>query len=189
MEKIEDKRTAILKATLKLISENGFHGTAMSMVVKESGVSAGTIYHYFDSKDELIDELYKTIKRNFAETILKDFDQNQPLKTQVRQIFENTFRYYIQRPRESAFVEQYSKSPYYRPELELEMSQYYMPLIDCIERGKQEMILKDFPSAVIASLSLDVATSLAQKQAAGFIELTDELINRIIDAVWEAIRQ
>jgi AcrR family transcriptional regulator len=189
MEKISDKRTAILEATMKLISENGFHGTAMSQVVRESGVGAGTIYHYFESKDELIDELYKTIKRDFADTVLKDLDQSQPLRAQVRQLFESTFRYYIQRPQESAFIEQYSRSPYYRPELEMEMSQYYMPLIDCIESGKQEMILKDFPSAVIASLTLDVATSLAQKQAAGFIELTDELIDRIIDAVWEAIRQ
>lgn len=188
MAKVKDKRTAILEATLRLISKNGFHGTAMSQVVKESGVSAGTIYHYFVSKDELIDELYKTIKRDFSEAILKDFNHNLPLRAQVKQLFESTFRYYIQRPQESAFVEQYSKSPYYRQELELEMSQYYMPLIECIERGKTEMIIKDFPVAVIASLSLDVATSLAQKQAAGFVELTDELVDLIIDALWEAIR-
>jgi hypothetical protein len=71
----------------------------------------------------------------------------------------------------------------------MEVSQYYTPLIDCIESGKQEMILKDFPNVAIASLTLDVATSLAQKQAAGLIELTDELVDGIIDAVWEAIRQ
>ena len=53
------------------------------------------------------------------------------------------------------------------------MSQYYRPAIECVERGKQEMIIKDFPDAVIISLTLDVATSLAQKQTAGFIELTD----------------
>jgi AcrR family transcriptional regulator len=98
MEKISDKRTAILEATMKLISENGFHGTAMSQVVRESGVSAGTIYHYFESKDELIDELYKTIKRDFAETVLGDFDKSQPLRVQLKYLFESTFRYYIQRP-------------------------------------------------------------------------------------------
>ena len=34
----------------------------MSKIAKESGVSAGIIYHYFANKDELIIELYKTIK-------------------------------------------------------------------------------------------------------------------------------
>ncbi len=58
MERVDDKRAAILAATLRLISKNGFHGTAMSKVAKEAGVSAGIIYHYFDSKDELMDELY-----------------------------------------------------------------------------------------------------------------------------------
>ena len=75
MDHIEDKRTAILEATLKLISENGFHGTAMSKVAKEAGVSAGIIYHYFDSKDELIDELYRHIKRQFGRVIVESFEQ------------------------------------------------------------------------------------------------------------------
>lgn len=43
MKPVEDKRQAILEATLRLISENGFHGTAMSKVAKEAGVSAGII--------------------------------------------------------------------------------------------------------------------------------------------------
>ena len=51
------------------------------------------------------------------------------------------------------------------------------------------MIIKDFPEAVITTLTVDVASSLAQKQAAGLIDLTDELVEQIIDALWEAIRQ
>ena len=62
MDQVEDKRASILSATLKLVSENGFHGTVMSKVAKAAGVSSGIIYHYFDSKDGLILELYKEIK-------------------------------------------------------------------------------------------------------------------------------
>ena len=51
------------------------------------------------------------------------------------------------------------------------------------------MIIKDFPPAVISALTIDVATSLAQKQANGLITLTPELIEQVIDASWEAIRQ
>lgn len=189
MNQIEDKRTAILDATLRLISKNGFHGTAMAKVAQEAGVSAGIIYHYFESKDDLMDELYRTIKRKFGQVIVESFDQNQPLKTQIRQILGMMIRYYIQRPLESSFLEQYTRSPYYSPQIEAEVSQYYRPLVECFRRGQQEMIVKDFPDAVLSTLTLDVATSLAQKHAAGFLTLTDELIERIIDASWEAIRQ
>ena len=50
-----DKRTAILEATLNLISERGFHDTPMSLIAKASGASTGIIYHYFASKEELAD--------------------------------------------------------------------------------------------------------------------------------------
>jgi AcrR family transcriptional regulator len=188
MAQVDDKKTAILNATLRLISENGFHGTVMSKVAKEAGVSAGIIYHYFDSKDDLINELYKYIKQKFGETIAESFDENQPLKTQIRQILGSMIRYYIKRPLESAFLEQYTRSPYYNPKIETETMQYYQPLLECFQRAQQEMMIKDLPAPVIGSFTLDVATSLAQKHAAGLLDLTDEIIEQIIDASWEAIR-
>ena len=189
MDQVQDKRTAILDATLTLISEHGFHGTAMSKVASEAGVSAGIIYHYFDSKDDLIDELYITVKRDSAKAMLENYDADQPLRAQIRQIWGNIFRYFIKHSRESAFLEQYTNSPYYRPQIDAEVSEYYMPVVGCFERAQQEMIIKDFPEAVITTLTVDVASSLAQKQAAGLIDLTDELVEQIIDALWEAIRQ
>lgn len=186
---IEDKRTAILQATLALISEHGFHGTAMSKVAKEAGVSAGIIYHYFDSKDDLIDELYKTIKWNFAETMKQEFDPERPLTAQIHQLLSIMIRYYIRRPRESAFVEQYSRSPYFRQEIEEETSEYYGPMLASFVRAQQEMVIKDLPAPVIMAFTLDVATSLAQRHATGFVDLTDALVDQIIDASWEAIRR
>jgi len=56
-----DKRGAILDAALHLIAERGFHNTPVSKIAEVSGVSAGIIYHYFDSKDELIQELYREV--------------------------------------------------------------------------------------------------------------------------------
>lgn len=189
MTQTEDKRQAILNATLRLISKNGFHGTAMAKVAQEAGVSAGIIYHYFDSKDDLMDELYRDIKRRFGQMLNDSFDQTQPLKIQIRQILGLMMKYYIQRPLESAFLEQYTRSPYFSHEIEDEVSRYYLPLLESFQRGQQEMIIKDFPGAVVHTLTVDVATSLAQKHAAGLINLTDELIEDIIDACWEAIRQ
>ncbi len=188
-EAVMDKRSAILDATLRLISKNGFHGTAMSKVAKEAGVSAGIIYHYFDSKDELMDELYIEIKRNFGASLTDSFDSSQPLRTQIHQMLSAMIRYYIRRPLESAFMEQYNRSPYHQPEIELETAQYYLPLIEVFQRAKAEMIIKDLPEPVVLAFTLDVATSLAQRHAAGFVELTDALIEEVIEASWEAIRQ
>ena len=189
MSKIEDKRLAVLEGMLRLVSKNGFHGTAMSKVAKESKVSTGIIYHYFDSKDHLIDELYKHVKRNFARSVLEEFDETQPLSMQTRQILRSVLKHYMAHPLEAAFVEQYMKSPYYRPEIKDEVGQYYMPIIETLARAKQEMVVKDLPDVVMTTLTIDVVTSLAQKHAAGLFEITDELIEQIVHALWEAIRR
>ncbi|MCB9148397.1 MAG: TetR family transcriptional regulator [Caldilineaceae bacterium] len=189
MDQVEDKRTAILEATLRLISQYGFHGTAMSKVAKEAGVSAGIIYHYFASKDALIDELYRTLKRRSSQAMLAGFDADRPLRGQIRLILQNIFRYYIQHPAESAFVEQYTRSPYFSPAIEEEVKGCYWPVVEAFHRAQAEMLIKELPFEVVAALTLDVATSLAQKHDAGLVTMTDELIDRVVDASWEAIRR
>ena len=66
-----NKRAAILEATLALISEHGFHGTAMSMIADRADVGAGTIYRYFESKEDLITQLYLEIKHEKGQAFLE----------------------------------------------------------------------------------------------------------------------
>ena len=54
MHNIGDKKQAIFESTLALIRDHGFHGAPMSLVAKNAGVAAGTIYHYFESKEALL---------------------------------------------------------------------------------------------------------------------------------------
>ncbi|CAM2069200.1 TetR/AcrR family transcriptional regulator [Sulfidibacter corallicola] len=189
MSPVEDKREAILAATLRLIARHGFHGTAMSKVAKEAGVSAGIIYHYFKNKDELIIELYRVVKRGFADALFVAIDPGKPLSVQIRELCALCFRYSLQHPREVTFLEQFTNSPYNEPAIRDEVERYFEPLLDCFERAKKEMIIKDLPPPVIGTLTVDVASSLARKQASGVLELDDPLIDRVVDALWEAIRR
>ncbi len=50
----ESRREQILIAAWKCFSRNGFHSTSMADVIKEAGLSAGAVYLYFKSKDEII---------------------------------------------------------------------------------------------------------------------------------------
>lgn len=60
----EERRGQILEAALAVFSEKGYHATNVSDVAARAGVSQGTIYWYFDSKDEL-----------FEAAVLSFFDQ------------------------------------------------------------------------------------------------------------------
>jgi AcrR family transcriptional regulator len=48
------RRAEILVAAARLFAGNGFHNTSMAGIITESGLSAGAVYSYFRSKEELI---------------------------------------------------------------------------------------------------------------------------------------
>src|SRR5688500_17239313 len=50
----QEVRERIVRASLRVFAEKGFHRATMQDVVRESGLSVGAIYTYFKSKDELI---------------------------------------------------------------------------------------------------------------------------------------
>ena len=52
-QKEQSKKEKVIKAAVKLFSEQGYHDTAVSEIADEAGVAKGTVYWYFDSKEQL----------------------------------------------------------------------------------------------------------------------------------------
>jgi len=53
-----DKRRLILDAAIRVFARQGFHATRVSDIADEAGVAYGLVYHYFKSKDEVLNELF-----------------------------------------------------------------------------------------------------------------------------------
>ncbi|HYI81455.1 MAG TPA: TetR/AcrR family transcriptional regulator [Thermoleophilaceae bacterium] len=53
-----DKRRLILDAAITVFARQGFHHCRVSDVADEAGVAYGLVYHYFDSKEEMLNELF-----------------------------------------------------------------------------------------------------------------------------------
>jgi AcrR family transcriptional regulator len=58
MANATDKRRAILDAAISVFARQGFHNARVSDVAAEAGVAYGLVYHYFDSKDQMLNELF-----------------------------------------------------------------------------------------------------------------------------------
>jgi AcrR family transcriptional regulator len=71
----ENKRAAILQASKLLFARQGFLGTSISDIVRETGMKVGTIYTYFKSKEDIVcviveegwRQLYGRIEKDLAE--------------------------------------------------------------------------------------------------------------------------
>jgi TetR/AcrR family fatty acid metabolism transcriptional regulator len=53
-----DKRRVILDAAVTVFARQGFHSCRVSDVADEAGVAYGLVYHYFESKEEILNELF-----------------------------------------------------------------------------------------------------------------------------------
>ena len=53
-----DKRRVILDAAVRVFASRGFHACRVSDIAEEAGVAYGLVYHYFASKDEMLDTLF-----------------------------------------------------------------------------------------------------------------------------------
>jgi TetR/AcrR family transcriptional regulator, fatty acid metabolism regulator protein len=53
-----DKRRLILAAAVRVFARQGFHACRVSDIADEAGVAYGLVYHYFASKDEVLDTLF-----------------------------------------------------------------------------------------------------------------------------------
>jgi AcrR family transcriptional regulator len=80
-----DVRTRLLQAATKLFAEQGFEGTSVQSIVERAGVTKGALYHYFDSKDDLLHEIYARVLRMQTEHLLQIAESDLPLAERVRQ--------------------------------------------------------------------------------------------------------
>ncbi len=54
-----EKRRLILRAAITVFARSGYHTSRVSDVAKEAGVAYGLIYHYFGSKEDLLEQIFR----------------------------------------------------------------------------------------------------------------------------------
>ena len=72
---MNDKKTHIIEATIKLFAKDGV-GVATSQIAKEANVSNGTLFNYFTTKQDLVDNVYLYIKERMANEITNELGDN-----------------------------------------------------------------------------------------------------------------
>ncbi|MEZ9339770.1 TetR/AcrR family transcriptional regulator [Vibrio splendidus] len=68
------KRQKILDAALLLFSQQGLEGTSTGQIAKTAGVAKATLFHHFENKSLLIDELFRELKLELFTTLAKHTD-------------------------------------------------------------------------------------------------------------------
>jgi AcrR family transcriptional regulator len=104
--KSEDKRNAILEAATRLFAERGLVGAPTSEISKRAGVAEGTLFTYFETKDDLINSLYREIKLELADAIMSDFPRKKNVRTRLQHVWDRYVNWGIANPRQRKVLAQ-----------------------------------------------------------------------------------
>ena len=187
-----DKRDDIIRASMELIAEHGFHGAPMAMIAEKAEVGAGTIYRYFENKDFLINELYRELREKIIATLTAGYSDEKPIRENFIYLGTTLLKFFISHPLYFRFLEQYYNSPYgvsLRRDKVLRKSDNRDIFMNLFEQGINRQIMKDLPLSVHAALAFGPLIALARDHILGLLELDDSLITKSVEACWDGIKR
>jgi AcrR family transcriptional regulator len=95
--KSEDKRNAILSAATRVFAERGL-GAATSAISSTAGVAEGTLFTYFKTKDDLVNELYRWIKLELADAMMSGFPRKKSVRHRLQHIWDCFVKWGVANP-------------------------------------------------------------------------------------------
>jgi TetR/AcrR family transcriptional regulator, multidrug resistance operon repressor len=185
---ITDKKKAVLKSTLELIKDNGFHGIPISKIAKRAGVASGTIYHYFSSKDEIIMALHLQIKNQMVAAMFDKANSNKEYKEQFFDGWINLCKYFINNPSALFFHEQFSSSPYAKIASKKDDKGYVSRFNEFFQLGMDKGYLKKMEYLLIASAVFGCIRATAKYHVTGRFGFKDADLCKIANIIWDGIK-
>ena len=176
-----------MRAAIACFVERGFHGTAVPQIAQRAGVSAGTLYHYFPSKEALVNELYRTWKGAVSRRVFTAFPQGAPVREQFRVMWHELASFAREEPAAFGFIELHNHKSYLDEEsiaMDRNLKEFARGMI---RLAQAQGLLKSLDPTVLMELVFGAFYGLVRAHFEGRVELTDELIANAEQACWDTV--
>jgi TetR/AcrR family transcriptional regulator, fatty acid metabolism regulator protein len=148
----EEKRRTILDAAARVFARKGFHTSRVGDIAEEAGVAHGLLYHYFSSKDEVLETIFREHWTTLLERVHEAEETGDDPIEQLRGIAAAMFEGWLNEPdvvrvvvREIARTEEISEHVG-------ELVRPIGAIRRVIERGQAQGVLRDDLDASMAAV-------------------------------------
>ena len=87
-----ERRRQILQAAVRTFAAKGYHAARVSDIAKEAGVAYGLVYHYYESKETLLEAIFKETWGAMIKTVRSVEQLDEPAPERVRKVSEIVLR-------------------------------------------------------------------------------------------------
>jgi AcrR family transcriptional regulator len=181
------KRAAILDAALRLFVERTYDGTAMPLVAESAGVGAGTIYRYFDSKEALVNAVYRRCQASLTYRIIDTAPKDVPTRDIFHHIWWGLCEFAREEPEASAFLEMHHHDLYLEQESLEGRKRIRKMARDVIKEGQVRGEIRMAPPFLLGFLVTGAYIGLLKAVGESAEVLTDEKIALTEECVWKML--
>ena len=138
MAAAEDKRMLILQAAVRVFAAEGYEATRVGDIAKEAGVAYGLVYHYFGSKDAVLEAVFREQWGRLLAALALAEETGNDAGEQLELAVKIVLRSWRDDPDlVRLLVREITRSPHIQDELD-EIGQAFATFQRVIERGQRE---------------------------------------------------
>ncbi len=139
----EEKRRQILDAAVRTFAEKGYHSTRVGDIAEEAGVAYGLVYHYFTSKEDVLETIFRDTWTELLAAIRDVEESEQPAAEQLRQVSAILLRSWRRQPDlVRVLVREVARSPGVQQRVD-EIGEVFDALERVIARGQRDGEFRD----------------------------------------------
>jgi len=188
LQKSIDKRNALVKATISLVNNNGFHATPMSKIAKMANVSPATIYIYFENKQDLVNKTYIEVKEKYTNYAFDTYDASMSVESGFELIWRRIADFKLLECKNAMFLAQCDNTPMIDEASRQEGIKHLQPLLDLWMRGKNEGIIKPMSDYLLYAYSINPLSFLMMSEKRGAFKLDKTHLEEAYQSAWNSIK-
>ena len=171
-----------------LFAERGFHGTSVPDLAKAAGVGAGTIYRHFESKEGVVNALYRRWKTAMVEQVFEvPFEGS--WRQRVRSLWRALFRFHLANPHAIPFLDLHHHSDYLDAQSRLVEQRSAVAWLQLFMDGQKEEALVDLNPAAAIAMAYGAFLGIVRGAESGYYPLDDTMIDATEAQVWALLRR
>lgn len=182
----DSTRKKLREAVVAEAVENGIGSLSVAGVVDRAKVSAGTVYVHFHTKEDMLQQVFLEIKREFHEIMLRSKSE-ETSQAMIRRMWFDMFDFVADKPQDFLFLEYGNSARFLTPEQEKEAHQMYAEIGEMLQRGIDDGTLAQLDVTLISMLLVAPAMQLARSAVLKDKRLAQTVVETTFDRVWRSI--
>lgn len=146
------RRAVLMQAALDLFHAHGCDGTSVPAVARRAGMSVGSVYLHFKSKDELVGALIAHLRGFFARRVVAAVRPGDGVRAQFESLWAVMSEHMLHYGKAAAFCDVHHHPAYLPPAAVDAWTRAGKALDGHLRRGRRERVYRDQPEAAMRAL-------------------------------------